>query len=147
DLHATIDLGTLDRERWDELEAVVEITAPFEQEPFPDAVVEHLLALFGGRLPRGAVSYEFEPDEEALGVDPTEDRVFLLQFLEPLTEVGARGRRPLDDALRLVDVEGGVGRRSGEGRCGEGGDVRAGTPGGEDYVAADHGANGQAACE
>src|SRR6266508_226729 len=147
DLYGTVDQASLDGQRRDQLEGVVEVAALLEEEALAHGVAEDPRGLLGSRLLRLAIAHELEPDEEAARVDPAEDRMLLLQLLEPIQQVSARLRCLRDDALLLVDVERRVRRRGGDRRRREGGDVRARTPGGQDLVGSDDGRDWESARE
>jgi hypothetical protein len=74
------------------------------------------------------VARELQADEQPPGVDPAQDRVPFLQRRQLLGEVAAQIGGPLDQLLRLVDIQGGVRGGAGERRSRERADVRARPP-------------------
>src|SRR5712691_3883604 len=145
DLDGAVDELAFDRQGRDELEPVVQVAALLEQKPLADAVVEHPASLLGGWLPRLAVAHELEPDEQPACVDPAEDRMALLQLLEPLAEVGARLGGVRHDTLALDRVQRCVRRGRRQRRRREGRHVRARAPGGQHLVRAHDGRDRKAA--
>src|SRR5207247_7850449 len=128
DLDGAADQVSLDRQRGDQLEAVVEVATLLEEEAFADALVEDPRRLLGGGLLHLAVAHELEPDEETARVDPAQDRMALPQLLEALAEVNARLGCSRDNAFALVCVQGCIGSGRSQRRRRKGGHVRARAP-------------------